>query len=1373
MPVSHSPAKSADLVSRLPRAVALNAARVWIVALVFACLLGVLAPGRLHAQSITLTNGPVVNFGQVSLNTTTSQNVNLNFNTTLTISNVQVGGDYSVYEYSCNLSQPITAGTNCTWEIQFTPTKPGQRWTPLVLTDSSGNNYSFGLEGTGLGSAVAFTPGIMSTVAGNGSPGYSGDGGAATSAEFNYPFGIALDGAGNIYIADWNNASVRVVNMQAKPITVAGVNVAAGDIATVAGNGTAGWNGDNIQAIKAELDEPFDVAVDSAGNVYIADSMNERIRKVDVNGTITTVAGGALVGGTVQGFSGDGGAATDAQLSNPLGVAVDSAGNLYIADANNNRVRKVDTEGIISTIAGSATQGYTGDGGPATSATLACPDGVAADSTGNFYIVDFCNNVVRAVNTQATPITMAGVTIGLGDIATVAGTGTANATYSGDGGPATSAGVNYPLYVALDSAGNLYIGDYKNSCVRKVDPSGIITTVAGNGTAGYSGDGGAATSARLDYASGIAVDDVGNLYITDEFSQRIRKVNVGTSTLAFGSVNIGQTSSTQSVAVSDVGNASLNLNGIAYAGSSFPSETVTNKCAGTASVGIGQTCKLGVAFAPTAAGNAGGTITLTDDAFNRPQVVNLSGTGIVLTTAFSGLTPSQTATFGSSITLSGTISAPGPAYPPSGERVTVTVGTFSQSTAIGSNGFFSLSFTVSLPAGNYPIAYTYPGDGSFTSASDTSTTLTVTPSGTVSYTLALTEVGTGAGTVTDNSSLINCSEANGSLQTGHCSQQYGAGSVVTLTATATSPSTFAGWGGPCVSSGMSPTCTLAMTSAQNVTASFAPPPASFNLTFGTGTNVTEMATFGTGSNAHALTLNIPVVSTSFPVTVTATEFLGDGLCPPGGNGQSTDPDCRFVSFFNYGNAAQDGSGSTVVPLCYPYANGNCVHYLVYYGTQGNEPPDSYYSGGVNWKIGFNNASFIPGSYWTGSTPRMLDDPDADEFTPRLPYGTDCSKPMEIGTPGQEYLPPTYCQFDADITTYYDPTPGLDPIGGKSPKLNDVVVAFLPTSTGSNSIQQPPSQTPPTIAGSCVTGCVSSGSSITFAEGTPGIFAVTSQGYPTPKLTESGSLPSGLTFNAITGMISGTPVNATSSNITLTAHNGVSPDATQTYTLAVSGLRISPTSVNFGTLYLGQIGSQLVTLTNTGTTPITISSVTITAPGNALADYGDITLCPPLTITLPATLAAGKSCAIAVGTLAWLKIFSPTASTATLTITDSVAGSPQSVPLTAQVINPQAKLSTNRLTFPAQKVGTTSAVKSITVTNTGNTPLNIGTVTISGNFAQASGTTCTTGGAVAAGANCVINVTFTPTAMGSRSGSVKITDNALCSPQTISLSGTGD
>jgi len=232
---------------------------------------------------------------------------------------------------------------------------------------------------------------------------------------------------------------------------------------------------------------------------------------------------------------------------------------------------------------------------------------------------------------------------------------------------------------------------------------------------------------------------------------------------------------------------------------------------------------------------------------------------------------------------------------------------------------------------------------------------------------------------------------------------------------------------------------------------------------------------------------------------------------------------------------------------------------------------------------------------------------------------------------------------------------------------------------------------------------------------------------------------------------------------------------ETVNAAAATLKIAPTSLNFGTVYYDQIGVQFVTLTNTGTTPITISSVKITTPGNAIADFGEITVCTPYIPSMPGTLQPGKACTVAVGFLDSLKIFSPTASTATVTITDNAAGSPQLIPLSLTVINPQASLSATNLSFATQKVGTTSAAKTVTLTNTGNTPLTLGTLTVSGNFALASGsgTTCSNNGTVAAGASCAINVTFKPTAKGNNTGSVKIADNALTSPQSISLSGTGN
>jgi uncharacterized protein (TIGR03437 family) len=363
-------------------------------------------------------------------------------------------------------------------------------FNPLgVAVDSAGNLY---IADSGNDRVRKVTGGTITTVAGGGLS--LGDNGPATSAAVD-PFGIVLDSAGDLYIADFGANRIR--------------KVSGGIITTVAGGGMVSFSGDNGPATSAELSNPDAVALDSAGNLYIADGLNYRLREVS-NGVITTVAGNGT-----PGFSGDNGPATSAQLQ-PSGVAVDSAGNLYIADSNNCRVRKV-SNGVITTVAGDGTPGFGGDNGPATSAWLFYPGGLAVDSAGNLYIADSANFRIRRISN--------------GVITTVAGNGTQG--FSGDNGPATSAQLNGPSGVAVDSAGNLYIADYLNNRVRKVS-NGVITTVAGNGTQGFSGDNGPATSAQLQYPGGIAVDSAGSLYIADTYNNRVRKVSNGVITTVAG-----------------------------------------------------------------------------------------------------------------------------------------------------------------------------------------------------------------------------------------------------------------------------------------------------------------------------------------------------------------------------------------------------------------------------------------------------------------------------------------------------------------------------------------------------------------------------------------------------------------------------------------------------------------------------------------------------------------------------------------------------------------------------------------------------------------------------------------------------------------------
>src|ERR1700690_465114 len=389
--------------------------------------------------------------------------------------------------------------------------------------------------------------GNLTVLAGTGTPGWGGDGGPAVGAQLNSPVSVATDAAGNVYIADQANHVIRAINTGNSPVTMANVTIQPGDIATVAGTGNAGYNQDGIVATLAQLNSPSGVALDSTGNLYIADQGNARIRKVDAGtGKISTVAGTGAAG-----YNQDGIAATLAQLNNPSGVALDSTGNVYIADQSNRIIRAVNTQGSavtvasvliepgnIATVAGNGTIGYSADGYSAVSSSLYRPSSVVADVTGNLYIADTGNSRIRVVNESTTnTLTLAGATIAPGAIATLAGTGTAR--YNQDGIAASGAQLNIPAGVAEDTSGNIYIADTGNSRIRVVNPSstnsitvagvvigpGDIATIAGTGTAGYNQDGIAATSAKLNGPTGVAVDTSGNIYVADTGNSRIRVVN--------------------------------------------------------------------------------------------------------------------------------------------------------------------------------------------------------------------------------------------------------------------------------------------------------------------------------------------------------------------------------------------------------------------------------------------------------------------------------------------------------------------------------------------------------------------------------------------------------------------------------------------------------------------------------------------------------------------------------------------------------------------------------------------------------------------------------------------------------------------------------
>ena len=355
--------------------------------------------------------------------------------------------------------------------------------------------------------AAAQTPGEIITVAGNGTRAYSGDGGPATSAALMDPGGVAADAAGNVYITDSYDACIRKVT------------AATGIIAAVAGTcQSQGYSGDGGPATSAQLLGPANIALDAAGNLYIADTDNNRIRKVTAStGIITTVAGDGT-----QGFAGDGSLAIYAQLNNPYAVAIDKAGNIYISDQNNNRIRKVTAAtGVITTIAGTGVESYSGDGGPATSADLDQPSEIAVDASGNVFMLVNTGSIIREVVAST------------GFIEFVAGNG--NFGFTGDEGPAAMAEFYSASGLAVDTAGNLYVSDSGNNRIRRIDAAThLIHTVAGSGYiapnnlgGGFSGDGGLALSAALDEPTGLAVNSSGILFFSDQFNYRVRKVYPG------------------------------------------------------------------------------------------------------------------------------------------------------------------------------------------------------------------------------------------------------------------------------------------------------------------------------------------------------------------------------------------------------------------------------------------------------------------------------------------------------------------------------------------------------------------------------------------------------------------------------------------------------------------------------------------------------------------------------------------------------------------------------------------------------------------------------------------------------------------------------
>ncbi|MEK7477444.1 MAG: hypothetical protein AAB152_17620 [Candidatus Coatesbacteria bacterium] len=461
---------------------------------------------------------------------------------------LNAGAGLLVYENGPAPAGPLTLAPGSSQSFTWTYSVSGSGVVSLTAT-GTGTDSGTGSAVLAAGTQVFVTGvpslpacgmpyGLISNVAGTGLSGYNSDGIAATAAQLDTPYGLAADSAGNVYVADFFNNRVRKVS------------AATGLISTVAGTGTAGYNGEGIAATSAQLNNPSGVALDAAGNLYIFDSKNQRVRRVSAStGLISTVAGTG-----VASYNGDGIAATTAQLNYPSFGGVDAAGNVYISDQYNQRVRKVDmTTGLISTVAGTGTGGYNGDGIAATGAQINNPCVLAFDATGNLYITDDQNYRIRKVSAAT------------GLISTVAGTGVAG--YTGDGIAATTSRINRATGITVDGNGHLYLAEMAGHRVRRVDAgTGLIGTVAGTGVAGYNGNGIAASTAQLNGPVGVALDAACHLYVVNVGDHRVRRIDPVTGAYLAAAVSLSPSPALSGqwvqVVLTVTNTGTLNANGV-------------------------------------------------------------------------------------------------------------------------------------------------------------------------------------------------------------------------------------------------------------------------------------------------------------------------------------------------------------------------------------------------------------------------------------------------------------------------------------------------------------------------------------------------------------------------------------------------------------------------------------------------------------------------------------------------------------------------------------------------------------------------------------------------------------------------------------------
>jgi YVTN family beta-propeller protein len=1152
------------------------------------------------------------------------------------------GLDFTVTDTTC--SSLITAGNTCSINVTFKPTFPGLRLGAIQLTHASSTTpTTIFISAVGQGPAVGFTPSATSVI--------------LPSAGVNNPGQVAVDGAGNVYVAS-SRSSGSVLKIPA-----------GGGPHTTVGTG---------------LNFPYGVAVDGAGNVYISNSFS---------GTSTVVE---VTPGGVQ-------TTLPTTVFAPMGLALDAAGDLFIADSGNARVVELPANGSPQTTISTG------------SITLSNPAGMAFDAAGDLYIADGGNG-----NTPGSPQVV--------EVPANAGTPTVVNTGSYT--------LGQPYGVAVDAAGDLLIADFVSggNGVVEVPASGSPFTVLG----GHTG-------IIINTPITVAVDPSGNLYIPDYNEGTLTEFQLSQGpTLTYAATDVGQTStdSPQTVLMQNTGNQVLHASGfgLTVSGSDFmqvPSSGTPPGCTSGFSLSEGASCMLPFSFKPTTGGPLSSNADVIDNALNATSASPATQTITLLGT---GLAP-QTLTVTGAGTGSGTIT----------DSTTAINCTWNGSTTSGTcSASFSYDTVVNLTAaatGGSSFTTWGVDCSSFGATNPCSLTMTAPHSASATFTapappptstLTVNLIGTGNGSVSDldsnpppQSGSISCSESEGVIS-GSCSDTYNTTQTALLSQTTGANSNFVAWTG-CDSIDGNNRCVASMATSRTVSANFTPNPIAVPVTFPvSAVPVTQTAVYNCPSNTNPCTdpeasevqLTLQNVNTSFTVNVTATEVppnTADDICESNIDNTAAsvaaDFDCRFLQFFNYGTDTV--SGGAIVPLCLPYSHGNCIHYEVSVGPNGagGEPNAANYVGPVVWELTWNDDGVTPpaSSYWTGSTPQVYDDPDYPVL-PTAPYGTDCTTAMTNGTG-------YFCQFEYNITIpgSYDPSRPVDSgIGGTTRQFNDVVIAWPPTNV-------PTKTTLPLL------NAASAPDNSQVAGGSGGGI-----GY-TINLVNSGA-------NTVSGIVLSDPLpSGTGMNWTLASApagfgcmiNGANPSQTLTCNplTVASGNQLSfhltsptPAAGQYTNVATFTIGTQQTF----GVAVLTVSSasqtITFAPPASPQPYNASFLVSASSTSSLAVTITASGVCTINGGTSVTTSgTVLMTSGTGTCTLTASQAGNGSFNAATNVVRTVTASLATQTITF-AQPTSPAAYNSSFAVSASSTSSLAV-TITASGVCTINGGSSATTSGTV--------------------------------------------